>query len=161
MALCPTMKKLMLVLLIIFSSVSAFALETARINPFTSDGCSKWPEGPRGNRNLWRECCFVHDISYWMGGPRAERLRADRDLKACVERKGARFNSLLMYVGVRLGGSPNRRTSYRWGYGWDRLRGYRSLTAEETESVRDELDNFRASAEELEWMTPFRTKRNL
>src|SRR5262245_42851965 len=44
---------------------------------FTTDGCSVWPDGS------WRECCLVHDVAYWCGGPE-ERVRADQDLRSCV-----------------------------------------------------------------------------
>jgi hypothetical protein len=42
-----------------------------------------------------------------------------------------------MYAGVRVGGDPWTETSWRWGYGWQIVRGYAELTpAEEAEVQR-------------------------
>jgi hypothetical protein len=80
-------------------------------HPFTTDGCSLWPDG------AWRECCIVHDVSYWCGGP-ATRREADRRLRACVDERSGAVNPLLMYYGVRLGGSRWVPLPWRWGYGY-------------------------------------------
>ena len=161
-AVCPsglwqteTMKMLIL-LFALGQLISVSYAGTERINPFTSDGCSSWPEGPRSNPNLWRECCYVHDLSYWMGGPKVERLAADKELRTCVKSKGADVNSFLMFVGVRLGGSPYRNTSYRWGYGWPSIRGYKVLTSSERENVIEELDLLSPSTIEESWIDSFR-----
>lgn len=80
-------------------------------HPFTTDGCSMWPDG------TWRECCVVHDVSYWCGGPE-KRSIADRNLQACVRRKSTRANAFFMYLGVRLGGYRWWPFPWRWGYGY-------------------------------------------
>ena len=41
----------------------------ADIAPFTSDGCSSFPDGTPANQSLWLECCVRHDLAYWRGGP--------------------------------------------------------------------------------------------
>jgi hypothetical protein len=78
---------------------------------FTTDGCSLWPNG------AWKECCVVHDLSYWCGGPE-KRSIADRNLQACVAAKSSRTNAFLMHLGVRAGGSRWWPFPWRWGYGY-------------------------------------------
>ena len=50
-----------------------------------------------------------------------------------------------MYQAVRTGGEPYFPTWYRWGYGWPLGRGYKKLTKEEQQIVREKLDDFRKS----------------
>lgn len=80
-------------------------------NPFTTDGCSMWPDA------AWVDCCVAHDIVYWCGGSSADRCRADRELRECVSRQSA-WTATLMYAGVRAGGGPYQPFPWRWGYGW-------------------------------------------
>lgn len=79
---------------------------------FTTDGCSLWPDGS------WQECCVVHDVSYWCGGPPEVRIEADQGLRACVAKRSASLNAILMYAGVRLGGNRWLPFPWRWGYGY-------------------------------------------
>ena len=117
---------LILVLLSIFNVVNAGDLK-----PFTSDGCSAFPDGTFKNKKLWLECCVEHDKAYWKGGTYQERKNADKALKRCVAEVGHSKIALLMFAGVRVGGTPYLPTKFRWGYGWPYLRGYKALTAEE------------------------------
>ncbi len=104
--------------------------------PFTSDGCSLFPDGTLSQQNLWLDCCIQHDLDYWKGGTRAERLAADKALERCVETVGAPEIAALMHSGVRAGGSPWWPTGYHWGYGWPYLRGYKALDRAERAEVR-------------------------
>ena len=54
------------------------------ISPFSSDGCSLFPNSSLISEDDWCECCFQHDLSYWRGGSEQERLVADQRLKQCV-----------------------------------------------------------------------------
>jgi len=56
--------------------------------PFTSDGCSSFPDGTLKQQELWLDCCVEHDKAYWLGGDYADRLQADKDLEACVGKVG-------------------------------------------------------------------------
>ena len=87
---------------------------------FTSDGCSMWPD------DGWVACCVEHDVAYWCGGTAESRVRADAVLDACVQTEGNRSHHLgdLMYWGVRVGGTPWQPFPWRWGYGFDGIRGY-------------------------------------
>ncbi|WP_372651854.1 FAD-binding oxidoreductase [Halobacteriovorax sp.] len=102
-----------------------------QLNSFTSDGCSKWPDGTRERPNAWLICCFNHDKAYWMGGTKEEKLSADNQLKSCVEKNFSAPMGILMYLGVSVGGIPDYKTDYRWGYGWNYDRGYLELTEKE------------------------------
>ena len=95
-----------------------------KIQPFSSDGCSAFPDGTLSNPTAWQHCCYNHDLSYWPGGSRAERLLADRELVSCVANAGYPLTGKLMYAGVRLGGTPVLPTPFRWGFGWPWFHGY-------------------------------------
>jgi hypothetical protein len=86
--------------------------------PFTTDGCSLWPDGS------WQGCCVDHDTVYWCGGSARERQEADAALRACVVDRGAPRTGGLMYWGVRAGGHPWLPVPWRWGYGWPWPHGY-------------------------------------
>ncbi len=107
---------------------------------FTSDGCSYSPDGTPITTDAWLECCEEHDFHYWKGGTEADRKLADNSLKQCVEKKGYQVTSYLMYLGVRLGGSPTFATTFRWGYGWNYKREYKPLSASDLEQVINKID---------------------
>ena len=88
--------------------------------PFTTDGCSMFPDGS------WGECCVEHDVAYWCGGSAQARQAADLRLQACVAERGYPRMSSFVYMGVRAGGHPWWPFSWRWGYGWDWPRTYQS-----------------------------------
>jgi len=102
------------------------------IEPFTTDGCSLFPDHALIGTSDWCRCCVVHDLAYWRGGTKEDRLQADQDLRACVEQAtGNQGLAALMYGGVRTGGGPYFYTPYRWAYGWPYGRGYVPLSAAE------------------------------
>lgn len=86
-------------------------------NPFTTDGCSFWPDC------TWQKCCVDHDKWYWCGGSAEDRAKADAALRDCVARESANMRNII-WVGVRLGGTPWLPLPWRWGYGWPWPRGY-------------------------------------
>jgi hypothetical protein len=87
-------------------------------HPFTTDGCSMWPNG------TWTECCIKHDIAYWCGGSAEDRVRADDAFRQCVSESRSACMGTMMYIGVRVGGVPWLPFPWRWGYGWDGISGY-------------------------------------
>ena len=105
------------------------------LQPFASDGCSSFPDRspiPLGKAMDWCNCCLTHDLAYWRGGTEDERLKADLAFQACIfQNTNDQVLANAMFQGVRLGGGPEIRTSYRWGYGWPYGRRYRPLDAEE------------------------------
>ena len=113
------------------------------LKPFHSDGCSLFPDQNIILQKDWSACCLEHDIAYWQGGTKAQRMTADSLLRVCVlKRTGSKKLAELMYKGVRFGGSPHFPTWYRWGYGWNYMRGYKALTAEELRRARALLNGY-------------------
>jgi len=122
-------------LLVLFSLTGLLHAET--IEPFTSDGCSSFPDGTLEQNELWLKCCTEHDYAYWKGGSYQERLNSDIELKNCVSLVGEEEIALIMLAGVRVGGSPFFPTAYRWGYGWPYPKFYGILTPEELEQIKN------------------------
>ena len=116
---------------------------TADISPFTSDGCSLFPDGTFTDRYKWCDCCQTHDLAYWQGGSADERSRADVTLRDCVlTRTGDKELAETMYLGVQVVGSPAFPTWYRWGYGWSYGRGYQPLSKVEIRHVKKWLADY-------------------
>ena len=113
------------------------------IKPFTTDGCSSFPDGNIEQQSLWVNCCIRHDLAYWKGGTYEEKLQADKSLESCVTEVGEPEIAAIMLAGVRVGGSPFFPTSYRWGYGWSYPRGYKSLSIEEKIEANKKLEMFK------------------
>lgn len=108
--------------------------------PFTSDGCSLFPDGTFEIRDKWCDCCQTHDVAYWQGGSSDERVLADAALRKCVlTRTGDKGLAETMSFGVKVGGSPAFPTWYRWGYGWPYGRGYQPLSRVEKLQVQKRL----------------------
>ncbi len=124
--------------IIIIVSIPACAFASS-ITPFTSDGCSSFPDGTLTQKQLWLNCCIAHDFSYWKGGTYTERKEADEALKICVSRVGEPEIAELMLAGVRVGGTPYLPTSFHWGYGWPYPRFYAKLTKKELEEIQKVL----------------------
>jgi hypothetical protein len=128
------------VLIISLTAAITGSLYADDIKPFTSDGCSVFPDGTLKHRDLWLKCCTAHDYAYWKGGTYQERLDADIELKRCVSTVGEEEIAKVMLAGVRVGGSPFFPTTFRWGYGWTYPRLYGALTEEELEKIRKVTD---------------------
>lgn len=110
-------------------SACATLRQPATLQPFTTDGCSLFPDRALIGQADWCNCCVAHDLAYWRGGTAEQRLQADEALRSCVQAaSGSRALADLMFDGVRVGGGPYFFTPYRWGYGWRHGRGYRALS---------------------------------
>ena len=112
-----------------------FIVSADNIKPFTTDGCSAFPDGTLQQSALWLSCCRAHDVAYWQGGTYDERLIADKQLHQCVANVGEPNIAYLMLAGVRVGGSPYFPSTFRWGYGWSYPRGYQALTNDEKQQI--------------------------
>lgn len=116
------------------------------LSPFSSDGCSLFPDASLINADDWCKCCFEHDLAYWRGGTYKERESADVRLKECVlANTNNKALATLMYEGVRFGGSPYFYNWYRWGYGWDYDRKYQGLTPQERQRADRLAEEYVAS----------------
>ena len=120
-------------------SLSAACAAQETLRPFTTDGCSDFPDGTPSHKTLWLSCCTEHDKAYWQGGTYDERRKTDEELQRCVAKVGEPGIAALMLAGVWVGGSPYWPTRYRWGYGWPWPRGYRELTAAERDQIQQAL----------------------
>jgi hypothetical protein len=82
---------------------------------FTTDGCSIFPN------SLWGKdltsICIEHDMKYWVGGSKEERMDADLELKNQINGE-IKYVGDLMYWGTRVGGYAMLPTPWRWGYGF-------------------------------------------
>lgn len=112
-------------------------VQADNLRPFTSDGCSSFPDGTLEQNKLWLSCCTMHDYAYWKGGTYQERLDSDLALEACVAKVGEPAIALLMLAGVRVGGSPFFPAEFRWGYGWPYPRLYGELTEMELKQIKN------------------------
>lgn len=124
-------------LILAFAALALSGCAVHTLKPFTTDGCSLYPDGTEAAPQEWRDCCVTHDIAYWQGGTRKQRLAADESFRACVvQRSEDPGRAARMFHGVRAGGSAALPTPFRWGYGWGYGRGYEPLNAEERAQVR-------------------------
>ncbi|MDE3270875.1 hypothetical protein [Pseudoalteromonas sp. G4] len=127
--------------ILIFASIFFISPAFAnQLKPFTSDGCSAFPDGTFEQNTLWLNCCVAHDLAYWQGGTYQQRKDADIELKECVAAVGEKQIANLMLAGVRVGGSPFFPTTFRWGYGWPYPKLYGELSKEEMAQVTAHLD---------------------
>lgn len=104
----------------------------AREKPFSSDGCSMFPD--KDVFSDWLPCCVAHDQAYWNGGDAAARKKADRELRECLTKMNRPVTGFIMYWGVRLFGAPHWPTPYRWGYKFAWLP---SITYKKQEKLND------------------------
>lgn len=116
---------------------SVLKLSSQDLMPFTSDGCSAFPDGTMQQKKLWLACCTAHDKAYWLGGTYQQRLEADKILQHCVAQVGEPHIALIMLAGVRVGGSPFWPTRFRWGYGWEYPRFYGQLSPGELSVLKN------------------------
>ena len=124
-----------IIIISVFITTSTI-LNADTLKPFTSDGCSSFPNGTIKQSSLWLSCCTTHDYEYWKGGTYKQRLESDKALKQCVTKNGQPEIGLLMLAGVRIGGTPYLPTSFRWGYGWPYPRHYGTLNTEELKQIK-------------------------
>lgn len=125
--------KIAAVIMLLLLTLPMISSAEDTIRPFTTDGCSSWPEGTRAKPQLWHSCCVEHDKVYWQGGTQAQRRDADRALRQCVKSLGKPITGAVMELGVRLGGHPYLPTRFRWGYGWPYPSRYESNTQPDAE----------------------------
>jgi len=137
-----------LVTLVVLCLFAVACSSDSALRPFTSDGCSLFPDSSLISENDWCSCCFDHDLRYWRGGTREEREIADAELRDCVlEKTESSALSEAMYEGVRVGGSPYFYNWYRWGYGWSFDRKYQLLTPDEIEGADKLVEKYYAETD--------------
>ncbi|MEQ1666227.1 MAG: hypothetical protein ABL927_12725, partial [Bdellovibrionales bacterium] len=112
-------------------------LDKPLLRPFYSDGCSLSPDGMlfSKNSNVWVECCIKHDVTYWLGGTAAEKQKADKKLEKCIANKGYPEIGKYFKMAVETFGVPEREVTYRWGYGWNKIRLFSPISEDEKKQV--------------------------
>ncbi len=115
--------------------MTSFTESSGNIKPFTTDGCSSFPDGTLKYSELWLSCCSRHDLAYWQGGTAKQRITADQQLEQCVSQVGEPSIAVIMLAGVRVGGTPYLPTKFRWGYGWPYFRGCQAISPEEQREI--------------------------
>lgn len=142
---------ILLALIIIVTRLSFIIWDGDKLKPYTSDGCSSFPDGTLSQRTRWADCCFEHDIAYWKGGTYQQKKAADNTLAQCVSKAGnPKVIAPLMLAGVSVGGSAYFPTTFRWGYGWHYLRGYKALTDDEKKRVKAQIKYQQQMIEKLQ-----------
>ena len=90
--------------------------EQEELEPWLFDGCSKWYQQWEG-KPIYK-ACFFHDVAYFVGGVGYLRLIADAqlmiDIATLLEDSEM---ALIMFTGVRAGGSGEWRREFSWGFG--------------------------------------------
>lgn len=120
----------------------------AELAPFSTDGCSMFPDGTPSDRTKWQSCCIVHDEAYYKGGPAKLKKQADSQLRSCIaEKSGSTWLAGAVYYGVRIGGTPALPTPWRWGYGWkyDPMNGYRDIPQNQWAAAQSQVQKYQAN----------------
>ena len=143
---CRSCPNALLVARVLCAALCSGCASQEQLRPFSTDGCSLFPDRSLIGSADWCQCCITHDLAYWRGGTSEARLIADQELGACVLKvTGNKALADLMYAGVSAGGAPHLYTSYRWGYGWPAGRTYRELTAAEAAMAQSLELEYRAA----------------
>ena len=111
-----------------------------RISSFETDFCTNYPEGTQEKPELWKHCCLMHDMFFWAGGNKADRLDADLKLKNCIADTGSLYQARIMYLAVRAGSySPIKYPKMKWNNGWDKRPDFQSLSSRDIDNVEEEI----------------------
>ena len=133
--------KTTLIILLAIMCLDSYAKRTRpkkelALNAFTTDGCSAYPDGYlHTDEYEWLHCCMAHDIAYWAGGNYEKKVEADAELNRCVSEASFGAHGKMMEMGVATGGTPHLATSWRWGYGWNRMVSFTPLTTEKHQHI--------------------------
>ncbi len=113
-----------------------------QISNFSTDGCSAYPDGnPLTEVNEWVHCCIAHDMRYWIGGTAEEKQIADENLRQCIAAETTENHGKVMELGVAIGGTPYLETSWRWGYGWNRVLPFGTLSEDLKKQAFNRFDS--------------------
>lgn len=121
-------------LICLFFTVTLSSKELT-LQPFETDHCTFFFDGTSEAPTLWQHCCDIHDLKYWVGGSIPARDRADRALKACVEKVAGPDWASLIYYGVKLGHLSPIKARKKWNWGWTLDRDESELSSEEQEKA--------------------------
>lgn len=131
----------MILIVAVFLSMNSLFAEEAKLNSFDTDYCTNYPEGTKQEPDLWKHCCLMHDMYFWAGGTRKDRLKADQELKSCIEETGASQIARVVYLAVRAGSySPIKYPDKKWNNGWSDRPDFRPLSNQEIHLIEQEIN---------------------
>lgn len=111
-----------------------------KLIPLETDFCTNFPEGTKENPTQWKHCCMIHDMYFWAGGTKDDRLNADLELRACIADTGAKRIAELMFYSVRLGSySPIKYSKKKWNHGWEGRKDFQRLTSGDIDQIKTEI----------------------
>ncbi len=118
-----------------------YANDCGQPRPFVSDGCTHiFQRDPTTNAS-YMKCCFIHDVSYYIGGSNADKAAADQDFASCVRKTitavcsegagairaavckvKAAMHAATKEIAVAVVGdhSCGRDNDWEWGYGYSK-----------------------------------------
>jgi hypothetical protein len=121
---------------LLFLTLNSYADQDLVPNPFATDFCTMYKEGPANKPDAWKHCCVEHDLYFWAGGSLEDKKTTDLRLKSCVDKSGYPGQARLIYTAVTIGGaSPIHIKDKQWGNAWVNRIRYLSLTEEETSAI--------------------------
>lgn len=133
------LKRYLLLSFFIFLAYSSTVC-SFEIKKFSSDGCTMAADGLPGGKVSWRSCCVEHDLWYWVGGQKQSRLKADKNLKKCIERKSSKIIAEIYYLGVQFGKlSPFKLSGRQWANAWSDRVEYKKLSEEQIFLIKNEI----------------------
>jgi len=130
-----------------FFSTSSFALKE-----FYSDYCTMAPDGK------WGECCYMHDLYYWSGGPKSFRKKIDSQLRRCIKKKSSTLIANLFYLGVRIGHLSPVKHKTHWGWAWNNSK-WSEFSKSDIFEVSSQLKTQGFSSQEIEVILTVLPKR--
>jgi len=83
------MRKLLSEFIIVWFCLASITgcARTLKLEPFTNDGCTFFPNRSFNSDTDWSVCCLEHDQAYWQGGTEEERWVTDQVFRDCIIRE--------------------------------------------------------------------------
>ena len=134
------------------------SISAQELKPFSSDGCTMFFDGTGSRPQAWKHCCFNHDLRYWFGGSKQNRVKTDQKLRSCVQESGHGHIARVMYLAIRVGRYSPVKNAQKWGWGWSTYLGYKELTRDQVNTAVSELDKLELPQDEI---TEFKRFYNL
>lgn len=117
--------------------------QVSTIKEFETDYCTMFPNGTVFNPELWKHCCYQHDLKYWSGGTELEQTTVDSELKNCVKTASNSFYAFIIYQGVRIGHYSPVKHKTKWGWGWAPERKFIKNSERDIELISKKLEKIK------------------
>lgn len=111
-----------------------------KLTSFASDYCTFYPEGTYYRPGLWQHCCLQHDLYFWAGGEKNDRLNANYQLRDCVEKVTNAKHAKAVYAGVTAAQySPIKDPDQKFNNAWRSRPDYQRLSTEDIDRIENHL----------------------